>query len=340
VPVYSYTATGRLWDGGQQRKFCPNCGSLVDGPPPPDAALPPDMFDAVRRNVVPGGDLPPAHLSRRAWHLLSLLHERMGRRPTSVQALMMLMYCEEGGPPSGIIYVFVAHVRAALRGTPYSIHAVHRVASIAKLAFVGLQQRLLSSIAAFARTLKVHRATLKRVLDGEEAARVAAAAQAFVEGPRSEDSAELGLEDESAERAIDADDNATAEAASALGVAGAAKDDLRAELAAVDEMLALAEGTPPGPMRGWIGWWTGSKGTCLPGRTGTGGASSSSRNTRIQGAGSNDGCVRLWQGRIAPTNASGCSRERRDRIEGKRSNGPSTPARRDDARAYRPALRR
>ena len=114
-------------------------------------------------------------------------------------------------------------------------------ASLAKLAFVGLQQRLLSSIAAFARTLKVHRATLQRVLDGEEASRVAAAAQAFVEGPASEDCAELGLEDESAERAIDADDDATAEAASALGAADAAKGDLRAELAAVDEMLALAE---------------------------------------------------------------------------------------------------
>jgi superfamily II DNA or RNA helicase len=114
-------------------------------------------------------------------------------------------------------------------------------ASIAKLAFVGLQQRLLSSIAAFARTLKVHRATLKRVLDGEEATRVAAAARAFVEGPGSEDCAELGLEDDSAERAIDADDDATAEAASALGAAGAAKGDLRAELAAVDEMLTLAE---------------------------------------------------------------------------------------------------
>ena len=114
-------------------------------------------------------------------------------------------------------------------------------ASIAKLAFVGLQQRLLSSVAAFARTLKVHRATLQRVLNGEEAALVAAAARAFVEGPTSEDSAELGLEDESAERAIDADDDATAEAASALGAVGAANSDLRAELAAVDEMLALAE---------------------------------------------------------------------------------------------------
>jgi SNF2-related domain len=108
-------------------------------------------------------------------------------------------------------------------------------ASMAKLAFVGLQQRLLSSIAAFARTLKVHRVTLKRVFDGEEASRVAAAAQAFVEGPASEDCAELGLEDESAERAIGADDDATAEAASALGVVGAAKSDIGTELAAVDD---------------------------------------------------------------------------------------------------------
>ena len=114
-------------------------------------------------------------------------------------------------------------------------------ASMAKLAFVGLQQRLLSSVAAFARTLKVHRATLQRMVDGEEAGLVAAAALAFVEGPTSEDSAELGLEDDRAEKTIDADDDATAEAASALGAADAAKGDLRTELAAVDEMLAIAE---------------------------------------------------------------------------------------------------
>jgi hypothetical protein len=114
-------------------------------------------------------------------------------------------------------------------------------ASMAKLAFVGLQQRLLSSVAAFARTLKVHRATPQRMLDGEEAGLVAAAALAFVEAPTSENSAELGLEDDRAEKTIDADDDATAEAASALGAADAAKGDLRAELAAVDAMLAIAE---------------------------------------------------------------------------------------------------
>ncbi len=114
-------------------------------------------------------------------------------------------------------------------------------AALARLAFVGLQQRLLSSIAAFARTLKVHRATLQRLLDGEEAASVAAAAQAFVAVPTGEESSELGLEDNAAERAIDADEDATSAAATALGATGAHIDDLRAELIAVDTMLELAQ---------------------------------------------------------------------------------------------------
>jgi hypothetical protein len=130
-------------------------------------------------------------------------------------------------------------------------------ASMAKLAFVGLQQRLLSSIAAFARTLKVHRATLQRMLDGEEAGRVAAAALAFVDCPTSEDSAELGLEGDQAEKTIEADDDATAEAASAIGAAGAAKGDLRTELNAVDEMLVLAErhASRPDARVHWLTGW-------------------------------------------------------------------------------------
>jgi SNF2 family DNA or RNA helicase len=130
-------------------------------------------------------------------------------------------------------------------------------ASIAKLAFVGLQQRLLSSIAAFARTLKVHRATLQRMWDGEETRLIAAAAQAFVESPTNEDSAELNLEGEEAEKTFDADDDATTEAASALGAAGAAKSELRAELAAVDKMLALAErnAARPDARVEWLGSW-------------------------------------------------------------------------------------
>lgn len=114
-------------------------------------------------------------------------------------------------------------------------------AALAKLAFVGLQQRLLSSIAAFARTLKVHRATLQRMVDGEMATSVAAAAMAFVVRPTNEDNNELGLDDERAEKNIDADDDANTEAASALGAAGAAQSDIRAELVAVDAMLVIAE---------------------------------------------------------------------------------------------------
>jgi superfamily II DNA or RNA helicase len=140
-------------------------------------------------------------------------------------------------------------------------------ASMAKLAFVGLQQRLLSSVAAFARTLRVHKATLQRMLDGEEAGRVAAAALAFVEGPTSEDSAELGLEDDQAERIIDADDDATAEAASTLGAAGAAKGDLRAEFAAVDDMLVIAErhASRPDARVRWLTDWI--KANLLAGQT-------------------------------------------------------------------------
>ncbi|MFG1270116.1 DISARM system SNF2-like helicase DrmD [Xanthobacter sp. DSM 14520] len=113
-------------------------------------------------------------------------------------------------------------------------------AALAKLAFVGLQQRLLSSIAAFARTLNVHRATLQRMVDGAAAGSVAAAALAFVARPANEDNNELGLEDDRAEKSIDADEDATAEAATALGAADAARSDLSAELAAVDAMLAIA----------------------------------------------------------------------------------------------------
>lgn len=114
-------------------------------------------------------------------------------------------------------------------------------AALAKLAFVGLQQRLLSSVAAFARTLKVHRATLQRLVDGETASAVAGAALAFVERPANDDQDELDLEDAPAEQAIEADEDATAEAASALGAAGATLVDLRAELVAVDDMLVMAE---------------------------------------------------------------------------------------------------
>jgi ERCC4-related helicase len=115
-------------------------------------------------------------------------------------------------------------------------------AALAKLTFVGLQQRLLSSIPAFVRTLKAHRKTLRRLLDGQQEQVVAAAAQAFVDGSTTDKTEDLGLEDEqAAEAALEVDDEVAAEAASVVGAADASGTDLRAELAAVDGMLAVAE---------------------------------------------------------------------------------------------------
>jgi SNF2 family DNA or RNA helicase len=115
-----------------------------------------------------------------------------------------------------------------------------RPAAQGRLAFVGLQQRLLSSIAAFARTLEVHRRTLRWVADGERATAAAAAALAFVTAPAREDDAELDLDCGAAEEAIAADEDSVTEAASAIGAADATVAELEAELLAVDEMLELA----------------------------------------------------------------------------------------------------
>ncbi|MCZ7657705.1 MAG: DISARM system SNF2-like helicase DrmD [Xanthobacteraceae bacterium] len=114
-------------------------------------------------------------------------------------------------------------------------------AALAKLAFVGLQQRLLSSVPAFLRTLKAHRRTLERLAAGEALRPAEGAAEAFVDGSTSGKTGDLAFEDETAEADIDADEEAAAEAASAAGAEGAAAADLRAELAAVDGMIALAE---------------------------------------------------------------------------------------------------
>jgi ERCC4-related helicase len=114
-------------------------------------------------------------------------------------------------------------------------------AALAKLAFVGLQQRLLSSIPAFLRTLKAHRKTLQRLMEGEEPHAAPAAVQAFVDGSTTDKPEELPVEDEGAEQVIDADEGTAAEAASIAGAADASGADLRAELAAVDAMLELVE---------------------------------------------------------------------------------------------------
>jgi SNF2 family DNA or RNA helicase len=106
-----------------------------------------------------------------------------------------------------------------------------------RLVFVGLQQRLLSSIAAFARTLKIHRQTLDSLAE-----RIATrtAAEAYVQSPAPEE-LPLDADEGEVEASLAEDQKAAAEAATVLGVAGADAKALQAEIAAVDAMLALAE---------------------------------------------------------------------------------------------------
>ncbi|WP_230772796.1 DISARM system SNF2-like helicase DrmD [Sphingomonas sp. Leaf4] len=107
-------------------------------------------------------------------------------------------------------------------------------AARARLAFVGLQQRLLSSIPAFARTLRVHLTTLDRAIAGTAAA-VSAPDDVEVEPPERADQ-EAALLDRLDTAAAD-----QAEAATLAGIGGASHAHLLAERACAAEMLDLAE---------------------------------------------------------------------------------------------------
>lgn len=112
-------------------------------------------------------------------------------------------------------------VRAKAEGLP------PRQAGYVRLTLVGLQQRLLSSIAAFARTLEVHRKGLLRAGNVEAASLVECGpghAAELEEEPQDEAEAEL---------LIDQGEN---EATETAGMVSAAVSDL----AMVDQMLALA----------------------------------------------------------------------------------------------------
>src|SRR4051812_36456224 len=96
-----------------------------------------------------------------------------------------------------------------------------RQAGNAKNAFVGLQQRLLSSIAAFLRTLKVHRKSLVALIEYAGAEAPVEAAKAFVTGAVDLDELPLDAEEDGAEKVITADDDAANDAATRLGGSGA-----------------------------------------------------------------------------------------------------------------------
>lgn len=110
-------------------------------------------------------------------------------------------------------------------------------AALAKLAFVGLQQRLLSSIAAFARTLALHRRGLLTAIEDDTAIGASVSAASQDHGVLFD----LGLDGEEAERAAQADDDAAADLEARAGAVEAPRAALQAELAAVDAMLAIAD---------------------------------------------------------------------------------------------------
>jgi hypothetical protein len=115
-------------------------------------------------------------------------------------------------------------------------------AALAKLAFVGLQQRLLSSIAAFARTLAVHRRSLAAALESGGSEHSAIGALKLIEaGEGGQALFDLGLEGDEAEQAIEAEADVATDFEARIGAHEAPRAALVAELAAVDAMLALAE---------------------------------------------------------------------------------------------------
>jgi superfamily II DNA or RNA helicase len=114
-----------------------------------------------------------------------------------------------------------------------------------------LQQRLLSSIEAFARTLAVHRRTMERVWEKSASAAKPTAITQLDEFDADDDRSALAEDEQQQlhERAV--------EAATAASVGDAARADIARERALLDELAGIADaarGQPDARMRHLIGW--------------------------------------------------------------------------------------
>jgi superfamily II DNA or RNA helicase len=137
--------------------------------------------------------------------------------------------------------------------------ASKRAQAAAGLLVVGLQQRLLSSIEAFARSLKVHRATVERQWQVERTEPGALAAQAalFTAAPDADDE-RAALPEEAAE----AEDASEVEAVTIAAEAGSSRDSsaeplLRQEQSILERMREIAERSrhlPDAKTRHLIDW--------------------------------------------------------------------------------------
>lgn len=115
----------------------------------------------------------------------------------------------------------------------------------ARIVFSGLQQRLLSSIPAFLRTLEAHRKAMQRHAEAAETTTEAAGLEevALPFALRGVDAPEDLAEEQDAETAGDetaGEIEAQAEAATTLGTSGASVKVLKSELLLIDRMLTLA----------------------------------------------------------------------------------------------------
>lgn len=129
----------------------------------------------------------------------------------------------------------------------------------ARLSFVGLQQRLLSSVAAFARTLQVHRKSLLKVMDQGMGNIPVIAAEAYASGGSPEAEIANDIDEETALDLLERDDDDSAAAAATLGTQEASREQLGAELTAVNAMIELADkhvASPDARIR-WLEHWVG-----------------------------------------------------------------------------------
>ncbi|MBB4287237.1 DISARM system SNF2-like helicase DrmD [Roseospira goensis] len=127
----------------------------------------------------------------------------------------------------------------------------------ATLVFIHLQQRLLSSVAAFARTLEVHRRSLAAALDAAE--------KDLLDRPKPDDLSPPDLDDllpgadddATLENMLDREEDDETDAITRLGAREATRTALADELEHVDRMLAVAKpaATRPDARVDWIMEW-------------------------------------------------------------------------------------
>jgi DNA-binding winged helix-turn-helix (wHTH) protein len=88
--------------------------------------LPEAWFDNRSHQIIVPGE-PSRHCPRLQWKTLGILWHRRNGAPVSMETLVMLVYDGRDEPdnPENVVRTMIYHLRAALRGTAYTIHSVY-----------------------------------------------------------------------------------------------------------------------------------------------------------------------------------------------------------------------